>query len=89
MDKLLTLEGGIGCRKSTWADDAVNRTIPFYNRLEGLHANAREIPRVAEWPRIAAVINDLMSGAGGTSRPVADLLQDAQVGTVSLSGPPI
>jgi multiple sugar transport system substrate-binding protein len=89
MDKLLTLEGGIGCRKSTWADAAVNRTIPFYNRLEGLHAIAREIPQVAEWPRIAAVIDDLMSAAGGTSRPVADLLQDAKTQTVSRSGPPI
>src|SRR5262249_3382524 len=29
MDKMLTLEGGIGCRKSTWQDPEVNLTIPF------------------------------------------------------------
>ncbi|MDQ2946409.1 MAG: hypothetical protein M3Y27_10780, partial [Acidobacteriota bacterium] len=64
---------------------------PFYSRLEGLHADAREIPRVTQWPHIAAVINDLMFDAGGTSRPVATLLQEAQAkaANVSRSAAPI
>jgi multiple sugar transport system substrate-binding protein len=36
MDKMLTLEGGIGCRRSTWQDPEVNNVIPFYDRLEHL-----------------------------------------------------
>src|SRR3954464_15180390 len=32
-DKLLTSEGGIGCRKSTWNDSEINKTIPFYHKL--------------------------------------------------------
>ena len=78
MDKLLTLEGGIGCRKSTWADDEVNRTIPFYREMERLHAGTRELPRVAEWSRIAAAIDALVVAAIGTSRPEEALLAEAQ-----------
>jgi multiple sugar transport system substrate-binding protein len=68
MDKLLTLEGGIGCRASTWADPEVNRTIPFYHRLASLHTNAREMPRLARWPEIAAIIDDLLVAARSDSK---------------------
>jgi multiple sugar transport system substrate-binding protein len=78
MDRLLTLEGAIGCRKSTWVDGEVNRTIPFYRELERLHAGARELPRMAEWSRIAAVIDTLVLAAIGTDRPEAELLAEAQ-----------
>jgi len=78
MDKLLTLEGGIGCRKSTWSDPAINRAMPFYGRLEGLHENAREIPRLAEWPRIAAVIDRLVLDLLNTAKPVDRLCREAE-----------
>jgi multiple sugar transport system substrate-binding protein len=78
MDKLLTLEGGIGCRKSTWVDGDVNRTIPFYRDMERLHQGARELPRMAEWSRIATVIDTLVLEAIGTDRGEAELLAEAQ-----------
>lgn len=78
MDQLLTLEGGIGCRKSTWADSQVNRTLPFYREMERLHAGAREMPRLAQWPRIAAAIDDMMLAAIGADRPEEELLSQAQ-----------
>jgi multiple sugar transport system substrate-binding protein len=78
MDKLLTLEGAIGCRKSTWNDPDVNRTVPFYNRLESLHTNAREIPRLAEWPRIASSIDELMLNVIQTDKPIDQLTREAQ-----------
>jgi multiple sugar transport system substrate-binding protein len=78
MDKLLTLEGAIGCRKSTWNDPDVNRTVPFYNRLESLHTNAREIPRLAEWPRIASSIDELMLNVIQTDKPIDQLTSQAQ-----------
>jgi multiple sugar transport system substrate-binding protein len=77
MDKLLTLEGATGCRKSTWNDPEVNGIIPFYNRLESLHANARELPRLASWPKIAAVIDGLVSALTQTDTPVPQLLREA------------
>ena len=78
MDRLLTLEGGIGCRKSTWMDAEVNRAIPFYREMERLHAGARELPRMAEWSRIASVIDALVLEAIGGDRPEAELLAGAQ-----------
>jgi len=78
MDKLLTLEGGIGCRKSTWNDAEVNTAIPFYAEMERLHEGARELPRMARWPGIAAAIDRLVLDAIGTDRPEIDLLAEAQ-----------
>jgi multiple sugar transport system substrate-binding protein len=78
MDRLLTLEGGIGCRRSTWADSEVNRAIPFYREMERLHAGAREMPRMPEWSRIASAIDTLVLSAIGCDRPEAELLAEAQ-----------
>jgi multiple sugar transport system substrate-binding protein len=78
MDKLLTLEGAIGCRKSTWADDDVNRTVPFYHKLAELHGNAREMPRLAGWQSIAAVIDEAVIAALDSDIPSRQLLQEAQ-----------
>ena len=78
MDKMLTLQGGIGCRKSTWSNPEVNETIPFYNRLEHLHENARELPRVANWTKVAAVIDELVLNTINTDDPIDELLAQAQ-----------
>jgi multiple sugar transport system substrate-binding protein len=78
MDKLLTLEGAIGCRKSTWADLQVNGTIPFYGRMEELHANAREMPRLVAWPRIAEVIDRMVLAAIDTAEPLEAIVERAQ-----------
>jgi multiple sugar transport system substrate-binding protein len=78
MDKLLTLESGIGCRKSTWTDSDVNRAIPFYRELERLHGGARELPRLAQWSRIASIIDALVLEAIGGERTEDDLLAKAQ-----------
>ncbi len=73
MDKLLTLEGAIGCRKSTWTDAAVNRVIPFYRRMESLHAHARELPRLPHWSKMAEVIDGLVLETINTDRPIREL----------------
>jgi multiple sugar transport system substrate-binding protein len=78
MDKLLTLEGGIGCRKTTWHDPDVNRAIPFYSSLERLHENAREMPRLSSWPKFAAIIDDLMLGVINRNESVPALARRAQ-----------
>ena len=78
MDKLTTTSGAIGCRRTTWQDPEVNAAIPFYHRIEQLHANSREIPQRADWPRIAAIIDTLVTANITTSVPVAELLHQAQ-----------
>jgi multiple sugar transport system substrate-binding protein len=80
MDKRLTLEGGVGCRKSSWSDPEINRMVPFYNRLEELHAHARELPRLVEWPQIASRIDQLVLSVTRTGEPVEKLARAADGG---------
>jgi len=77
-DKLLTLEGAIGCRKSTWHDADVNRVIPFYRELEKIHTHARELPRLPHWSELSAVIDRLVTSAADTDEPISALLARAQ-----------
>ena len=78
MDKLTTTSGAIGCRRSTWNDPEVNAAIPFYRRIEQLHARAREIPQRADWPRIASIIDKLVTATITTSTPIEELLSNAE-----------
>jgi multiple sugar transport system substrate-binding protein len=78
MDKLTTLEGGIGCRLSTWSDAEVNQTIPFYHRLAELHQYARELPRSRELPRLVHVIDNAVQRAISSAEPTGASLRQAQ-----------
>lgn len=78
MDKLLTLEGAIGCRRSTWIDEEVNRIIPFYRRLEVLHNGAREMPRMPQWPTVAEVIDRMVLQAINTAAPINAIVEQGQ-----------
>ena len=86
MDKLLTMEGGIGCRKSTWNDADVNRSIPLYKKLESLHANAREMPRLANWPQIAKIIDQTVWDVIGTTEAIIQVAQRAEFKASQLLG---
>jgi multiple sugar transport system substrate-binding protein len=77
MDKLTTMSGAIGCRRSTWSDREVNAAIPFYHQIEQLHARAREIPQRPDWPHIAAIVDRLVTATIDTERPIAELLREA------------
>ncbi len=83
MDKLLTLEGAIGCRRSTWMDRDVNRIIPFYRDLDALHLAARELPQIPDWPRVASAIEQMMMEAIDTGRPAASIARFAQQGLLA------
>ena len=77
-DKLLTLEGGIGCRISTWHDPEINALVPYYHKLEVLHQQAKTLPQTANWARIAAIIDEVVLQAMSTDTPVAELLAAGQ-----------
>lgn len=77
MDKLLTLAGATGCRRSTWKDAEVTERIPVCSRLEELHAWARELPRRADWPEIASHIDRVMSQTINTTKSIPDILLEA------------
>ncbi|WP_168565487.1 extracellular solute-binding protein [Crateriforma spongiae] len=77
-DKRLTLNGGTGCRRSTWCDADVNGQVPYYHRLESLHEFARTLPRLANWSQLAAVIDDLVIQAMNSEKPVEQITALAQ-----------
>lgn len=77
-DKLLTLEGGIGCRISTWQDAGVNAIIPYYYKLEQLHQVAQSLPRKSNWAKIAHIIDEVVLDTLHTNEPIADILQKGQ-----------
>lgn len=77
-DKLLTLEGGVGCRYSTWYDGEINEAIPFYNKLAQLHETARTLPRLANWPQIAHIMDDTVTAAIQSEESSLSLLTEAQ-----------
>jgi len=78
MDKVTTLEGGIGCRRSTWRDSEVNAAIPFYHKLAELHEHTRELPRSRELPRLVHVIDAAVQSAISGSEPTEEILRRAQ-----------
>lgn len=78
MDKLTTLEGGIGCRLSTWSDPEVLEAIPFYGELARLHDFTRVLPRSRALPELVHVIDAAVQRAITTGDPTVDVLRDAQ-----------
>ncbi|MXV15222.1 extracellular solute-binding protein [Hufsiella ginkgonis] len=84
-DRLLTLEGGIGCRISTWTDPEINQLIPYYHKLEELHRHARTLPLKDNWNAIAAVIDEVVLEATGTQKPINQLLARGQGKILSLN----
>ena len=77
-DKLLTNEGGIGCRKSTWNDLEINDTIPYYHKLSMLHKNAMTLPQSPVWPKVAELIDHMVLSAIEGVLPSEKLLEDVQ-----------
>ena len=77
-DKLLTLEGGIGCRLSTWEDPEVNREIPYYHRLSDLHEHARELPRKSNWSKYAGVLDRVVIEVINSDKPVDLIMNEGQ-----------
>jgi multiple sugar transport system substrate-binding protein len=77
-DKLLTLEGGIGCRISSWNDAEINRVIPFYHKLDTLHVVAKMLPQKKNWAKIAVVIDEMVLKAINSDVPTEKIIQEAQ-----------
>lgn len=78
-DKLLTNEGGIGCRKSTWNDPEINETIPYYHKLELLHETALTLPQTPIWPKVAELIDKMILKALETDIPSEKLVEETQI----------
>ena len=78
MDKLLTLEGGIGCRRSTWTDPEVAAMIPFAAEMNRLHAIARIMPADRRLPLLATIIDAAVAESLRTEDATETILERAQ-----------
>jgi multiple sugar transport system substrate-binding protein len=86
MDRLTTLEGAIGVRRSTWADPEVNRRVPCSHQLEALHARARSLPVHPRLAAIARVVDRMMTAAVTSDRPTPALLAAAEAEIAAIVG---
>lgn len=78
MDRLTTIEGAIGTRRSTWRDPEINASIPYYHRLEWLHEHARSMPLTPHLAAYSHLVDEVMTAATTTDRPTRELLAEAQ-----------
>jgi multiple sugar transport system substrate-binding protein len=60
MDVRTALAGGSATRRDSWAAPEVQAVAPYYAVLEAAHGSARSLPADPRWPRIAAVLNEMM-----------------------------
>jgi multiple sugar transport system substrate-binding protein len=72
------MEGGIGCRLSTWTDPEVNALIPFYADLARLHEGTRTLPRSRQLPALIHIIDEAVQTAISSDEPSAAILGRAQ-----------
>ena len=75
----MTIEGGIGCRKSTWTDSDINQIIPFYHKLSRLHENALTLPQTPVWPKVAELIDQMVLKSLYSSISSAELIKITQI----------
>lgn len=77
-DTLLTEEGGIGCRRSTWKNEEINKKVSYFNKLEELHLHAKSLPSIPCWPEVASVIDEVMQKAIHTNIAINEILEEGQ-----------
>ncbi len=77
-DKLMTLEGGIGCRKSTWKDSEINQLAPYFHKLEELHKNTKALPRMDDWAKVGDIIDKLVLDVINSETDIEEILNNAQ-----------
>jgi multiple sugar transport system substrate-binding protein len=78
MDKLATLLGVVGCRRSTWNDAEVRAAQPFYGELERIASGARTLPRSSSLPRFAAIVDRVIARTIGEETPIDAITREGQ-----------
>ncbi len=78
-DRYTALSGCIGTRKSTWYDEEIQSTWPFYAMMEKLHCSTSSPPQLPEFPQIGDVLNRMVDDAIKLRKGPARALREAQV----------
>jgi multiple sugar transport system substrate-binding protein len=74
MDKVTSLSGATGTRLSTWRDDEVRATSPYYSVIEEVHAGVRTLPATPLLPGVVEILNVMVDEViNGRAEPAAAL----------------
>lgn len=74
MDRLTSVNGGIGTRLSTWNDPGLTREFPFYKLLEPTHKRTVALPTLDRLPVLVEILNRAIDDALNQRKSVAEAL---------------
>ncbi|HWQ15269.1 MAG TPA: extracellular solute-binding protein [Roseiflexaceae bacterium] len=77
MDKVTSLAGGTGVRRSTWNDPEIRAQFQYYEVIEEVHRGADTLPALPEYPAINEVLNRMSWNAVQGRASVERALRDA------------
>lgn len=58
MDRVTSVEGGIGCRLSTWRDPQLQKQFPCYAQIEAAHDSAEILPQTPALDQVIDILNE-------------------------------
>lgn len=79
LDKVVSMCGANGVRRSTWEDPEVRRRYPHYAIIEGVHSGSLTLPAIPEYPAINEAISEAVHRVVHEGGDVADELAKAAV----------
>lgn len=77
MDKITSLSGGSGVRKSTWDDPDIRAQFQYYEVMEQVHTGIDTLPALPEYPALNEVFSRMTWAAVCGDKSVTQALADA------------
>ena len=77
MDRVTSVEGGIGCRLSTWRDAELQSEFRCYQHIEETNKNVEMLPSIPQVTEIVAILNESIDEVHTQKKSVADALEEA------------
>ncbi len=77
MDKITSLAGGSGVRKSTWDDPEIRAQFQYYEVMEQVHTGIDTLPALPQYPALNEVFSQMTWAAVQGTKSVQQALDDA------------
>jgi multiple sugar transport system substrate-binding protein len=77
MDKITSLAGGSGVRKSTWNDPEIRDQFQYYEVMEQVHTGIDTLPALPQYPALNEVFSQMTWAAVTGTKSVQQALDDA------------
>ncbi len=86
MDKVTSLAGGTGVRRSTWNDPEIRSRFQYYEVIEDIHRNIDTLPAIPQYPAMNEVFNRMSWDAVQGRKSVEQALNDAAAECAAILG---